>query len=187
VLDHLDQVVAAVAPLPVIVQFAPVQTGTALGVGAFVELAARHANLAAIKVEANPPGRVVTALAEKGVTSLVGYAGLHLPDALGRGASGVQPGCSFTEIYVELWRQWSAGDLAGFGDLHARLLRYLSSWMAHVEHIVQVEKTISAERGLISGDTCRRPGYRLDEFEAASIPRFLDDFAALLRPRADRR
>lgn len=186
VLDHLDQVLAAVAPLPVIAQFAPVQTGTTLGAADLIELAGRHPNLTAVKVEANPPGRVVTALAEKGVASLVGYAGLHLPDALRRGAAGLQPGCSFVEIYVELWRQWGDGDTAGFAALHSRLLPYLSSWMQHVEHIVQVEKTISVTRGLIAGDTCRRPGYRLDEYEAATIPRFLEEFAALLGPAEGR-
>jgi dihydrodipicolinate synthase/N-acetylneuraminate lyase len=186
VLDHVGRVLDAVAPLPVIVQFAPVQTGTALGVPELIELRQRHGNLAAVKVEANPPGRAVTALAAAGIPALVGYAGLHLPDALRRGAVGVQPGPSFVEVYIELWRRWTAGDQAGFADLHRSLLPYLSSWMQHVEHIVQVEKTISLARGLIDTDVCRRPGYQLDAAERGSVDRFLVEFEPWLPPPAAR-
>jgi hypothetical protein len=35
-----------------------------------------------------------------------------MPDVLARGAIGIQPGCSFTEIYVELWRLWQTDKTA---------------------------------------------------------------------------
>jgi dihydrodipicolinate synthase/N-acetylneuraminate lyase len=180
ILDHVGHLLDAVAPLPVIVQFAPAQTGTALGVGELVELSRRHGNLAAVKVESNPPGRAISALTAAGIPALVGYAGLHLPDALRRGAIGVQPGSSFVEVYVELWRRWLAGDEVGCTDLHRRLLPYLSSWMQHVEHIVQVEKTISLARGLVATDSCRRPGYPLDSVEQDTVTRFLAEFSPWL-------
>lgn len=176
ILDHVGHLLDAVAPIPVIVQFAPAQTGPALGIDELVELSRRHGNLAAVKVESNPPGRAISALTAAEIPALVGYAGLHLPDALRRGAIGVQPGCSFVEVYVELWRRWLAADEVGFTGLHRRLLPYLSSWMQHVEHIVQVEKTISLARGLVASDTCRRPGYPLDEVEQDTVNRFLADF-----------
>lgn len=181
VVEHLRCVAVAVDPLPVIVQFAPAQTGTTLGAVDLVDLAARQPNIAAVKVEANPPGRLVSALASASpsLPALVGYAGIHLPDSVRRGAVGVQPGCSFVELYVELWRRWSTADERGFDLLHARMLPFLSMWMQHVELIVQAEKTISMLRGLISSDACRAPGYRMDDHERASVLRFLAEFPAL--------
>lgn len=182
VIDHLRQVLAAVFPVPVVVQYAPLQTGTTLTADNLAALAAEQPNLAAIKVESNPPGPMVSALARlrPSVPALVGYAGLHLPDAVRRGAVGVQPGSSFVQLYVELWRRWESGDDAGFDQLHRSVLPYLSAWMHNVEAIVQVEKTISRERGLIATDVCRAPGHPLDEHERAMLDRFLAEFGAWL-------
>jgi 4-hydroxy-tetrahydrodipicolinate synthase len=88
----------------------------------------------------------------------------------------VQPGSSFVELYVELWDHWIAGRREQFDALHRRLLPYLSIWMTSVEFIVQVEKTISRERGLIATDRCREPGYRLDMHERRLVDRFLTEF-----------
>jgi dihydrodipicolinate synthase/N-acetylneuraminate lyase len=184
VVAHLDAVLDAVA-VPVVVQYAPSQTGWAAEPGLWAQLRARHANLQLVKVEAQPPGRYIAALrAASGGTlgALVGYAGVQLPDALRRGAVGVQPGCSFTELYVELLRLWDAGDDAGFTALHQRMLPYLSYWMQHVELVVQAEKTILRRRGLIAHDRCRRPGYDLDKGEQAMIDGFLEEFRDLLEP-----
>lgn len=180
-LRHLHEVTGAV-DVPVIVQHAPAQTGTVLDADAIRGVARVHRNLRAVKVESTPPGRMVSALLEGDppLASLVGQAGVHWPDAWRRGAVGVQPGCSFTEVYVEVWRRRQSGDQAGAEELHARLLPYLSTWMQHVELIVQVEKTVLARRGLIASDRCRAPGWTLDAAEHALVERFLDEFSAML-------
>ncbi len=181
--EHLRAVLRAVAPLPVVVQYAPVQTGTVLPPELLGQTAVEHENLVAVKVEATPPGRTVTALLELSppLAAFVGYAGLHLADALRRGATGVWPGCSFVEVYVELWRLWESADTAGFADLHTRLLPYLTEWMGHIEIVVQVEKTISKERGVIASDVCRRPGYRLERQDRGLVDAFLEEFEPYLR------
>lgn len=56
VLTHVRAVLAAVDPLPVVVQYAPAQTGTALDAPTLHQLAAEHANLRWVKVESAPPG-----------------------------------------------------------------------------------------------------------------------------------
>lgn len=186
VLAHVRAVLVAVAPLPVVLQYAPAQTGTALDARTIGQLAAEHPNLACVKVESQPPGRLIAALAEppQPLPSLVGYAGLQLPDALRRGAAGVQPGCSFVEIYLEIWRRWTTRDERGAEALHQRLVPYLAYWMQHVSLIVAAEKTISVARGWFASDTCRQPGWRLDAEERAMIDRFLHDFADHLLPGA---
>ena len=179
---HLRQVLAAVAPVPVVVQYAPTETGTGLSAEALAAIAADHSNFALVKVESSPPGPFITELAElpQPLASLEGYAGVQLPDAIRRGAVGTQPGSSFTEIYVEIWRLFAAGDEAGGRALHGRLLPYISYWMLHTEIINAAEKLISQRRGLIASDHCRAPAHRLDAEEIAMVDRFLAEFQDLL-------
>lgn len=187
VIEHIASVCRAAAPLPVVLQYAPVQTGTALDATTIKQLAAEHPNLAQVKVEAVPPGAVISALASQPqpLPAAVGYAGVQLIDALRRGAVGVMPGCSFTELYVEIWNSWEHGDRAQAERLHRRLLPYISYWMQSVELIVAAEKRISQLRGLISSEVCRAPRRQLDQEELSMIDRFLEEFANELSLPAD--
>ncbi|TDD87684.1 dihydrodipicolinate synthase family protein [Actinomadura darangshiensis] len=175
---HVRAVLSAVAPAPVVLQYAPAQTGTSLDAGTIASIASDHPNLAAVKVESTPPGALIAALARTtpALPSFVGYAGLQLPDALRRGAIGVQPGCSFTELYVRFWRLWQAGDEPAALSLHQRMLPYLSYWMQSVELIVAAEKLISLRRGLIRSATCRAPAHALDDGEIQLVDAFLQEF-----------
>jgi dihydrodipicolinate synthase/N-acetylneuraminate lyase len=178
VVAHLDAILEAAGNVPVVLQFSPQQTGSSLSAADIRGLADARTNLAAVKVESVPPGPLVSALlaGSPRVTGIVGYAGLHLLDALERGAIGVQPGCSMPELYRGILDAWADGarDLAA--ERHARLLPYLSYWMTNVELIVRVEKLISQRRGLIRSDHCRAPSRRLDDHETASVERFLAEF-----------
>jgi 4-hydroxy-tetrahydrodipicolinate synthase len=182
ILAHLSRVLDAV-DVPVILQYAPVQTGARIEPSDIVGLADRHPNLRAVKVEAQPPGPWITRLLQASagrVAALVGYAGLQMPDALARGAVGVQPGSSFVPIYVEIHRRHVFGDSAGALALHAELLPFLASWMRSVELIIQVEKTILERRGLIATDYCRPPRRALDAALRSSIDEFLERFSGYL-------
>lgn len=184
--EHVRAVLAAVAPTPVVLQYAPAQTGTSLDAAAIAALARDRANLHMVKVESTPPGPMIAALRAETPTlpAVVGYAGVQLPDALRRGAVGLQPGCSFTELYVAVWDAYAAGDTDGAFDLHRRMLPYLSYWMLGTELIVAAEKLVSARRGLIGSARCRAPAHRLDDEEVRMVDRFLDEFADHL-PRLD--
>lgn len=177
ILEHLTRVIGSVR-LPVIVQYAPVQTGVRLALEVFLRLRDALPNADFIKVETQPPGRYVTQLVERSqgrLKALVGYAGVQMPDVLARGAAGIQPGCSFTEVYVALWQRWHS-DQAAFHTLHTQLLPYLSYWMQGIELIVKAEKVILRRRGLIASDYCRSPSYTLDVRELEQIERFLREF-----------
>jgi 4-hydroxy-tetrahydrodipicolinate synthase len=180
--DHVRAVLSAVAPTPVVLQYAPAQTGTSLDAEVIASIAAAHPNLVAVKVESTPPGALIAALAAAtpSLPALVGYAGLQLPDALRRGAVGVQPGCSFTELYVMFWRLWTGGDERSALALHRRMLPFLSYWMQSVELIVAAEKLISQRRGLIGTARCRAPAHALDDEEVAFVDVFVREFAAEL-------
>lgn len=182
ILEHLKRVIGSVN-IPVIVQYAPVQTGVRISPDVFLKLRDALPNADFIKVETQPPGKYVSQLVERShgkLRSLVGYAGVQMPDVLARGAVGIQPGCSFTEIYVELWRLWES-DKPAFHDLHARLLPYINYWMQGVELIIKVEKVILKERGIIASDYCRSPFYVLDGVEQTQIEKFMSEFSEWLK------
>ena len=177
--EHILAIVSAVAPTPVILQYAPGQTGTTLDAAVIAELARVAPNLAQVKVESTPPGALISALAngEPPLSSAIGYAGVQLPDALRRGAVAVQPGCSFVELYLAIWRLWHDGAQQAAEDIHRRLQPYLSYWMQGVELIVAAEKEISFRRGIIGSAYCRAPAHSFDSYELAMIDRFLTEFA----------
>ncbi|WP_406637701.1 dihydrodipicolinate synthase family protein [Amycolatopsis sp. WGS_07] len=180
--EHIREVLDAVAPTPVVLQYAPSETGTSLDADVLRAIAAKHANLRLVKVESSPPGPLIAELAagDPPIPAVEGYAGVQLPDAIRRGAVGTQPGCSFTEIYVEIWRRFEEGDDAGGDELHRRLLPYISYWMLDTERIIATEKLISVRRGLFSSPYCRAPAYQLDAEDIRMIDRFLDEFRDLL-------
>lgn len=184
VVAHIAAVLDAVAPVPVIVQYAPAQTGTVLDARTLLMLRESHPNLRFVKVEASVPGRMVEALSvpEPALPCLVGNAGLHLPDAVRRGAAGVQPGPGFVEIYLEVWRLYEQGRGDEADDLHRRMLPYLTYWMQNIELTIAAHKLVLFERGLIASAYTRRPGWTLDAAERAAVSRFLAEFADLLPP-----
>lgn len=184
VVAHVSEVLRAIEPTPMVLQYAPSETGTSLDGPTLRALAARHSNLAMVKVESSPPGALIADLAEgePALPAVEGYAGVQLPDAFRRGAVGTQPGCSFTEIYVELWRRFAEGDESGGEELHRRLLPYISYWMLDTELIVAAEKLVSTRRGLFASAYCREPCHRLDREEILMVDRFLDEFDGFLPP-----
>lgn len=180
--EHVRAVLGAVEPTPVVLQYAPSETGTSLDADTLRAIAADHANLRLVKVESSPPGRLISELSagQPPLPAVEGYAGVQLPDAIRRGAVGTQPGCSFSEIYVEIWRRFSTGDVAGGEDLHTRLLPYISYWMLDTELIIAAEKQISMRRGLFKSAYCREPAHLLDAEEIRMIERFLVEFGPML-------
>jgi dihydrodipicolinate synthase/N-acetylneuraminate lyase len=180
--EHLSAVLSAVHPTPVVLQYAPAQVGAVLDVEAIHGLAAEHGNLALVKVESSPPGPDVARLlaGDPPIRSAVGYAGMQMIDALERGAVGVQPGCSFVELYVRIWNAWHDGDRDGARVLHGRLLPYLTYFMTDIESMVAMEKYVSVRRAWFSSDHCRAPGRLLDAHERHMIERMLEEISDVL-------
>lgn len=177
IIKHINEVCKA-TKLPVIVQYAPNQTGVKISVDIFVDIRKNNHNFKYLKIETQPPGKYLSEVKKNKieVDSFVGYAGVQMPDFLSRGGKGIQPGCSFIELYIKLWNLWSEGLHKEFDELFQRMLPYITCWMQGVEFIIQVEKTILMKRGIIETDVCRHPGYSLDEQEINMIDRFLEEF-----------
>jgi len=162
--DHLDALCDSVK-LPLMIQYAPDQTGVAIPVDTLAELAKRHDNLLYFKIECKPPGAYIAALSKKlpaGRKIFIGNAGFQMIEGFHRGAYGVMPGPSMPDIYRRIWDMLNNGDFAGAQQLHDKLNSLLNHIRQNVEMIIHYEKIILKRRGLIASDCCRAPGFRSD-------------------------
>lgn len=174
---HIFSVLEAVE-IPVMVQYAPGETGLSITPEKLSEVARRYPH-AMFKIECNPPVDYTREFLQRAPQASVlnGYAGLYMPEMLSAGGKGVMPGCSFSEIYVQIYRLWQAGEHDQARALHARLLPWIRRWMTHCEYIIQVEKTILHKRGIIATDYCRHPGWTLTAEDHQSIDTFISTFS----------
>jgi dihydrodipicolinate synthase/N-acetylneuraminate lyase len=183
---HVLEVAGAVS-LPVMVQYAPAQTGVAVAADFFLHLNEEASNVRYVKVESVPPGPMISAITDGSggaVKCLVGYGGLQLLDALSRGAVGVQPASSVADYYPHILRAFDEGDLDEAYALHADLLPLVNLLMQGIEPLNKLEKIILQKRGLIATDYCRAASYEPDEHTLAELDRFMGRIATRLHPSA---
>jgi Dihydrodipicolinate synthase/N-acetylneuraminate lyase len=174
--EHIFAVLEGV-DIPVMVQYAPGETGLPITPEQLAIVAERYPH-AVFKIECNPPVEYTREFLRHAPQASVlnGYAGLYMLQMLEAGGKGVMPGCSFTEVYVQIYRHWQAGEKQQAQALHQRLLPYIERWMTHCEYIIQAEKTLLMQRGIIASDYCRCPGWTLDDADRKAITRLVEDF-----------
>lgn len=173
---HISAVLEAVT-IPVMVQYAPGETGFPLTPAQLASFARRYPH-AVFKIECHPPVDFTREFLQQAPQAHVlnGYAGLYMLQMLASGGKGVMPGCSFSEVYVRIYRHWLAGEYPLAAQLHEALLPYIQRWMQHCEYIIQIEKTILQRRGIIADDYCRKPGWSLTKEDISTIDRFISQF-----------
>lgn len=162
---HICRVGEAVK-IPVMVQYAPEQTGVAMTPETFVDLSQAVDTLRYFKIESRPPGPDISGITEAApdrVGVLVGYAGLQMLEALDRGAVGVIPGASISEHYLEVWERYEAGDREGAREKHAELLPLITHVVQDIEGFIHYEKHMLAAKGLIDKTVAREPAFTPDE------------------------
>jgi dihydrodipicolinate synthase/N-acetylneuraminate lyase len=183
---HVLEASAAVS-LPVMVQYAPAQTGVRVTADFFMQLNEEAPNVRYVKVESMPPGPMISAITDGSggaVKCLVGYGGLQLLDALSRGAVGVQPASGVADYYLHILRAFDVGDLEGAYALYADLLPLISLLMQGIEPLNRMEKVILKRRGIIACDYCRGASYEPDEHTLAELDRFVGRIVDRLHPSA---
>lgn len=162
---HVRRVGEAV-DVPVMVQYAPEQTGVSMSPETFVELSEAVDTLRYFKIESRPPGpdiSGITDVASDRVGVLVGYAGLQMIEALDRGAIGVIPGASISDHYLEVWERYRTGDREGARRKHAELLPLITHVIQDIEGFIHYEKRMLAAMDLIDSTRAREPAFTPDE------------------------
>lgn len=180
IIYHIQQVLNTV-DIPVLIQYAPTETNVPISPEDMKAIRNDYPN-AVFKIECNPPVEYTKHLLSLIPDAVVmnGYAGLYMLDMLNNGGKGVMPGCSFVEIYVEIYQLWSSGEELQAKELHTNLFKYISKWMTHCEYIIAVEKEVLRRRGIISTGYCRKPDYQLEQSDYNDIGSFLTEFGAIL-------
>jgi glyoxylate carboligase len=87
-------------------------------VASLLTLVDEFPNLAIVKCEANPPTQSIKRVAELTsgrVKTLIGWGGIFWEVGIVAGASGIQPGCGLTDLYLWANKALLDGDLSEFG------------------------------------------------------------------------
>jgi 4-hydroxy-tetrahydrodipicolinate synthase len=178
ILRHIREVAGAVS-VPVIVQYAPLQTGRIIDARSFSELRKEVPNVTHVKVDAVPSGPIISALHSLSVDSLVGYMGLHLPEDFTRGVAGVMPSVSICPAFVEIWSSLIQGDDRAL-ELHRRILPLLNFMMQSIEGLIACEKELLLLSGIIRSNHRREPATHLDSIQRDELRRLASCLAPLL-------
>src|SRR5215210_5909414 len=128
--------VAGATSLPIMVQYAPAQTGVKMTAESFLELNRRAPNVRYVKVESAPPGPLISGITDGSggtMKCLIGYGGLQLVDGLRRGAVGVQPASGVADYYPHILSTFDEGNLERAYTLHADLLPLVNLLMQAIE------------------------------------------------------
>jgi len=179
--------VAEATSLPVVLQYAPAQTGVRMTAGTFLELNRRAPNVRYVKVESAPPGPLISSITEGSsgeIKCLVGYGGLQLVDGLRRGAVGVQPASGVADYYPHILRAFDEGDLDRAYALYADLLPLVNLLMQAIEPLNRLEKIVLKKRGIIAHDYCRAASFEPDDLMLAELDCFVGRIAGRLHPSA---
>ena len=180
--QHALAVAKSVPDLPVMMQYAPEQTGVAIAPNVFAKLTDEAPNVIYYKIECKPAGKYISSLLEllgDRVRVFAGNAGYQMLETFDRGAVGAMPGCSMFDLYLDIYNKYFKGDRSGAIEAHNFILPILNHIRQNVEEIIYFEKKILARRGIIATDVCRRPAFSTDdEFE-----RLFEEYYALSAPR----
>jgi 4-hydroxy-tetrahydrodipicolinate synthase len=164
---HILEVASAVS-VPVIIQYAPAQTGYPIAADSFAQLRQDAPNITCIKVDQVPAGAMVQELQNLGMDSVVGYMGIDLPQDYERGSQGVMPTVSLCPAFVEIFRLLVNKDPSAL-VLHQTLVPLLKFMMRSIECLIASEKQLLQLRGVIRSNYCRKPSYNLDFAEQAEL------------------
>lgn len=168
---HLYEIAGSVK-LPIIIQYAPKDTNTNLGIDDISEICERSENIIGIKLDGPNVGKLVNEIVRKmhnRINVMIGYAGLQMTEALSLGAKGIMPGASLADIYMGIYDDYSAGRLEQAIIDHERLLPFLKGIFISIESIIKWEKRILFKRGIISTEYCRYPCFEPDNTETESF------------------
>jgi 4-hydroxy-tetrahydrodipicolinate synthase len=164
--------------LPIIVQDAPGMSGVTMSDALLARLAAEIDLVVAIKVETIPPApKVGAVVARVGSTAAVlgGAGGADFVHELGRGALGTIPGAALPELFVFVWHQFRAGNVAAARACFNRYLPLLALSGRTMDTFLFTQKEILRRRGILPSANMRTPSERLDSAYLTELDAMLAD------------
>ena len=179
---HSLAIAKSVPSMPVVMQYAPEQTGVAISPDVFAKLTDESPNAVYYKIECKPAGRYISSLIGKlgdRIRVFAGNAGYQMLETFDRGAVGAMPGCSMYDLYLDIYDKYFRKDRAGAIEAHNFILPILNHIRQNVEEIIYFEKKILMKRGIIATDVCRSPSFSTDE----EFERLFEEYYAMAERR----
>lgn len=174
--EHMKEVGQSVK-IPIMVQYAPEQTGVAIDPTILINLGREVENICVYKIENKPSGKYISNLLKASGNKakiFIGNAGFQMIEGLDRGAVGVVPGCSMYDIYLQIYDEYLKGNREKVFELHNILNAVLNHIRQDVEMIISFEKKILKRRGIIASDHCRAPAYAADDIYLSLFDEYYD-------------
>lgn len=149
-LEHFEQVAAAVVPLPVMVQDAPAFIGVGLDRDFVRELCSVAPNVSFAKPEALPAAERTAELVDLDTVRVFGgHGALYYLDVLAAGAVGMIPGCELPAAYARIFELFRSGRLEEARGLFTQVLPLIVTEFQSLDYFVAASKLILAELGII--------------------------------------
>jgi dihydrodipicolinate synthase/N-acetylneuraminate lyase len=173
------QAISQAAALPIFVQ----NSAPGLSPAFLLRLLREVGNVRYIKEEMSPSAHhlsaVVAAVGQDGWGVFGGAFGRWMLSELRRGASGFMPAAEVTEVYVQIWEAYQAGDELAARQIFNRLLPLINLLLLLG---LPVCKEVLVRRGVFRTAGMRTPGSPgLDADDQRELSIILDDLRPLFR------
>ena len=172
---HIEAVAGATR-LPVIVQFAPAETGATLDLPGLRDLVRQRPNISAIKIDSGQSAEAVEVVrrgVDRSVSLIIGYQGIQLVEALERGAAGCMPTVSVASALRDVLCTF-ANDRQEAARRHAEIRPLLEFMMQSIEMMVACEKRLLHRAGLLAYPGTRMPQAPLSEEQVFTLSKLAE-------------
>jgi len=160
--------------------------GPGLPLADILLLRARVPAFQCLKIEVALPGPKYSAVLEATAGTLHvsgGWAAAQMMEALHRGVHAFIP-TAMDAIYVEIFRRFSAGQLAQARELHTRLTPVLAFSNQHLDVSIRFFKHLRQREGLFRTARCRAGVAELDAYQMRELDLNIERVLALQRELA---
>jgi len=168
ILNHLSRIAESTS-LPFLLQdFNP--GGPTIGAQFIQSLNINHPNFAYVKLE--EPLFVNKLIAIRDLVGdrvgvLEGWGGYYMLELIPHGLCGVMPGVALIEPLNRIFRLAKAGEMTTAMTQMGQLLPFINYSLQNLELLLQIEKRLLAQRGIIEHATVRASTYTPSEAELA--------------------
>ena len=175
------EIARALPEVTIILQNAPMPRGSDLSAASILTVLRDNPTIRYVKEETLPAGPSISALVSASAPNLLGVIGgggaRYLIEELHRGAIAAMPAAEFTDVHVQLYAAWTAGDEALARTLYERLLPLL---VIQAFSRMRFTKHVLARRAILSNDIVRAKIPPFDGRDIAEIDALLGRIADLL-------
>lgn len=182
---HFTALAHAVPGMAIMLQNVPPPVGAGLAPEVVAQILHAVPAIRYVKEEALPSGQRLSVIRRLAPASLIGVlggaGGRYITDELRRGAIGTMPAIELAEVHVALFKAHRDGDAASARQLFTRMLPILN-----IQAVFRwaLTKYVLQRRGLITHNTQRIAGPRLDALDQQDVDDFLLDLGDLLLPQS---